>query len=151
MEKAYRLTAEKNLDKGNDFSILDAHSDSHLSLVVKDSCLVFSPSAGTPSEALSLVRAKEKVQAALAEHSHRQQLAEDSRAEADATSAAQAGDGEGSPSRAENDTELDTRVVGPDALPREATHASSYRKLARSCARSMLTVRKGQGKHISNK
>jgi hypothetical protein len=64
MEKAYRLTAEKNLDKGNDFSILDAHSDSHLSLVVKDSCLVFSPSAGTPSEALSLVRAKEKVQAA---------------------------------------------------------------------------------------
>jgi hypothetical protein len=66
MAKAQRLTAEKNLDRGNDFAILDLHSDTHLSSVVQDSCIVFVPSAGTPSEALSLIRAKEAVQAALA-------------------------------------------------------------------------------------
>jgi hypothetical protein len=67
MAKAQRLTTEKNLDKGNDFAILDLHSDAHLSSVVQDSCILFVPSTGTPSVALSLIRAKEAVQAALAE------------------------------------------------------------------------------------
>jgi hypothetical protein len=34
MAKAQQLTAEKNLDRGNDFAILDLHSDAHLSPVV---------------------------------------------------------------------------------------------------------------------
>jgi pyruvate/2-oxoglutarate dehydrogenase complex dihydrolipoamide acyltransferase (E2) component len=61
MEKAQRLAAEKNLDKerGTDHVILDLHSDSHLSLVIRDSCVVFNPAAGTPGEILSMIRAKE--------------------------------------------------------------------------------------------
>jgi hypothetical protein len=79
--RAQRLTAEKNLEgktctdtvtnKGNDFAILDLLPDDHLSSVVRDSCLVFSPTMGCPGEALSIIRAKEKVQAALAETSRR--------------------------------------------------------------------------------
>ncbi|KAK1632912.1 hypothetical protein QYE76_007227 [Lolium multiflorum] len=79
--RAQRLTAEKNLEgkactdtvknKGNDFAILDLLPDDHLSSVVRDSCLVFSPKLGCPGEALSIIRAKEKVQAALAETSRR--------------------------------------------------------------------------------
>jgi hypothetical protein len=70
LERAKRLAAERNLDtdKGTeDFSVLDLHSDSHLSSVIADSCVVFVPSAGSPVEALSMIRAKEKVQAALAQ------------------------------------------------------------------------------------
>jgi hypothetical protein len=69
LERAKRLAAEQNLDtdKGTeDFSVLDLHSDSHLSSVIADSCVVFVPSAGSPVEALSMICAKEKVQAALA-------------------------------------------------------------------------------------
>jgi hypothetical protein len=79
--RAQRLTAEKNLEgkactdtvknKGNDFAIPDLLPDDHLSSVVHDSCLVFSPKLGCPGEALSIIRAKEKVQAALAETSRR--------------------------------------------------------------------------------
>lgn len=82
--RAQRLTAEKNLegkagnnitkDKGNDFAILDLLSDAHLSSVVRDSCLVFSPKAGDQGVALSIIRAKEKVQVALAETSRRLEL-----------------------------------------------------------------------------
>jgi hypothetical protein len=35
--------------------------------MITDSCIVSVPSAGSPGEALSILRAKEKVQAALAE------------------------------------------------------------------------------------
>jgi hypothetical protein len=61
MEKAQRLVAEKNLETGNDFLILDSQSDEHLASILLDSCVTFAPSAGTPCEALSLLRAKEKV------------------------------------------------------------------------------------------
>ncbi|KAK1698198.1 hypothetical protein QYE76_014895 [Lolium multiflorum] len=74
MEKAQKLAAERNLDPAttgtdpdpDDFSILDARSDSQLGAVIKDSCILFVPSAGTPVEAISLLRAKEEAQAALA-------------------------------------------------------------------------------------
>jgi hypothetical protein len=69
LEKAKRLAADRNLDSmtGTDeFSVLDALPDSHLSSVLSDSCIVFTPSAGSPVEALSILRAREKVQAALA-------------------------------------------------------------------------------------
>jgi hypothetical protein len=70
LERAKRLAAERNLDTGkgtNEFSVLDLHSDSHLSSVIVDSCVVFVPSVGSLVEALSIIRAKEKVQAALAQ------------------------------------------------------------------------------------
>jgi hypothetical protein len=70
LERAKRLAAEQNLDTGkgtDEFSVLDLHSDSHLSSVIADSCVVFVPSGGSPVEALSIIRAKEKVQAALAQ------------------------------------------------------------------------------------
>jgi hypothetical protein len=67
MEKAQQRAAERNLEKGNPFTVLDSLSDSHLSRVASDSCVVFTPSAGSPIEALSMIRAKERAQAALAE------------------------------------------------------------------------------------
>ncbi|KAK1698174.1 hypothetical protein QYE76_014871 [Lolium multiflorum] len=89
LEKAQQLVADKNLetvinnnkdvDKGTDFAILDILPDSHLSSVVKDSCIVFSPSMGCPGEALSVVRAKEKVQAALAATARRLRLEAEAR------------------------------------------------------------------------
>jgi hypothetical protein len=64
LEKAKRLAAEWNLDSmtgTDDFSVLDALPDSHLSSVLSDSCIVFTPSAGLPVEALSILRTREKV------------------------------------------------------------------------------------------
>ncbi|KAK1696377.1 hypothetical protein QYE76_013074 [Lolium multiflorum] len=72
MEKAKMLTKAKNLDPpssgpGNPFAALPSLSDTHISSVITDSCIVFVPSAGPREEAISLLRAKEQVQAALAE------------------------------------------------------------------------------------
>jgi hypothetical protein len=90
MEKAQRLAAEKNLDKakGTDHSILDLHFDSHLSLVIRDSCILFNPAAGTLGEILLMLRAKEQLQAALAEVRLAQELAAASKKEAEAAEAA---------------------------------------------------------------
>jgi hypothetical protein len=51
LEKAMERAAEKNLETGN-FVVLDHLPDSHLSSVASDCCFVFTPSAGTPAEAL---------------------------------------------------------------------------------------------------
>lgn len=75
LEKAQRRASEKNLEtvisnnkgQGNDYTLLDSLSDSHLELVATDSCVIFNPRAGAKEEALSLIRAKELAQAALAE------------------------------------------------------------------------------------
>ncbi|KAK1666621.1 hypothetical protein QYE76_054780 [Lolium multiflorum] len=157
LAKAQRLAAEKNLEstkdkaKGTDFSILDVLPDSHLSSVVRDSCLLFHPKTGVPGEALSLIRAKEAVQAALAETRHRLEAeAAARRAEADAKAAEESGPaGEGTPAP---DGTLDVApgeatctgaacasppVVGLSGRPR--------RKCTQSC-RPVLTVRKGQTK-----
>nr|XP_051211505.1 uncharacterized protein LOC127328996 [Lolium perenne] len=88
MELAQRLAAEKNLEtnkakpKGNTSSALDILSDSHITSVVRDSCLLFHPRVGAPSEAISLIRAKEKVQEALAATRRRLELEEEARAAA---------------------------------------------------------------------
>jgi hypothetical protein len=73
LEKAQMRAAEKNLETGN-FTALDSLSDDHLLAVAADSCVVFTPAAGTPVEAISLIRAKERVQAALAEVAARKEL-----------------------------------------------------------------------------
>jgi hypothetical protein len=75
MKKAQRRTEEKNLERhtdknktqGNDYTLLDSFSDSHLESVARDSCIIFNPRAGTKEEALSLIRVKELAQAMLAE------------------------------------------------------------------------------------
>jgi hypothetical protein len=85
MELAQRLAAEKNLEmnkaktKGNLSSALDILSYAHISSVVRDSCLVFHPRVGVPLEAVSLIRAKEKVQEALAATKRRLDLEEEER------------------------------------------------------------------------
>jgi hypothetical protein len=80
LELAQHRAEERNLeadittkkkDKGNDFDILDALSDAHLSSMVRDTCLVFNPAFGPPAAALLLVRAKEIAQGALAEVARR--------------------------------------------------------------------------------
>jgi hypothetical protein len=82
MEKAQRLATEKNLEttkgktKGNDSSTLDVLSDDHLSYVVRDSCLLFHLRAGSPAEAITLIRDKEKVQETLAVTKRRLDLEE---------------------------------------------------------------------------
>ncbi|KAK1647833.1 hypothetical protein QYE76_065638 [Lolium multiflorum] len=165
LEKAQRLAAEKNLEivkgkdkaKGMDFTVLDVLPDSHLSSVVRDSCLIFHPKAGAPREAQSLVRAKEAVQAALAETRHRLEAEELARREASgavvagATTSVDAGTSAPNPTPSEapgvasgeedlgGSVEAATRPVpiGPKGRPR------------RSCVkvvRPMLTVRKGQTK-----
>jgi hypothetical protein len=89
MKKAQMRAAEKNLEIGN-FTALDSFSDDHLVSVAADSCVVFTPAAGTPVEAISLIRAKERVQAALAEVAARkeqEQVARAAREAAQPTSA----------------------------------------------------------------
>ena len=69
-EKAELRAAAKNLDPTgtsiSDFTALDKHSDDHLLRVASDSGLAFESEAGDPLTILSLVRAKENAQAALA-------------------------------------------------------------------------------------
>ncbi|KAM0904093.1 hypothetical protein ACQ4PT_018211 [Festuca glaucescens] len=68
LEKAKSLTVEKNLDSCmTKLTALDSLPDSHLSGVLEDSCIIFNPSRGSPSEILGLVRARELAQASLAE------------------------------------------------------------------------------------
>jgi hypothetical protein len=69
VNKAKLRAAEKNLDKEIDqgnFTALDPFSNEHFIKVARDSSVMFVPSAGTPSEAVELIRAKEKAQAAIA-------------------------------------------------------------------------------------
>jgi hypothetical protein len=88
IEKAQRLVAGKNIETGNNFHILDSQSDDHLASVLLDSCMTFVPSAGTPCEALSLLMAKEKVQATLAKVAAEKELADRAAREAAAASLA---------------------------------------------------------------
>jgi hypothetical protein len=68
LEKAKRVTAEKNLDTGTSPRLtLSSRADSCLSKVLADSCIVFNPARGSPGEILDMIRAKELAQANLAE------------------------------------------------------------------------------------
>jgi hypothetical protein len=67
LEKAKRLTADKNLDSGTPKSTtLTSLPDSRLASVLEDSCIIFNPSRGSPSEILDLVRSRELSQASIA-------------------------------------------------------------------------------------
>jgi hypothetical protein len=97
MDKAKKMAAERNLDTAagkEDFSVLDLYPDARLSSVIMDSCVVFVPSAGSPSEALSVLRAKEQVQAALAEVANRLEKEKEARAAREAASSTSAAQGE---------------------------------------------------------
>jgi hypothetical protein len=97
MDKAKRMAAERNLDKAagkEDFSVLDLYSDARLSSVIMDSCVVFVPSAGSPSEALSVLRVKKQVQAALAEVANRLEKEREARAAREAAPSTSAAQGE---------------------------------------------------------
>jgi hypothetical protein len=71
LEKAMMLVEERNLDTAtagtpDDFTTLSSRSDAQLAAVIMDSCMIFVPAAGTLMEAISLLRAKEEAQVALA-------------------------------------------------------------------------------------
>jgi hypothetical protein len=162
------------LDRGNDFAILDLHSDAHLSSVVQDSCIVFVPSAGTPSEALSLIHAKEVVQAVLAETRFRldREAATKAAREAAAAAAAQIdstapSEGSGGPSGGAVTGRESLAVAGPDAVMGTAAHepgeevtaagegradtsASRVKPRRKYVKRSTLSVRKGRGAKSRN-
>jgi hypothetical protein len=147
MEKAQRLVAEKNLETGTVFDILDSHSDEHLSSILVDSSVMFVPSAGTPGEALSLLRAKEKVQAVLArvvaekaevEARAAREVAAASLSQDDAmvVAALEGGPTPGGPSEPSDASPGLGRDPGPSrGKPRRAR-----------AKRPLLTVRKGRGK-----
>jgi hypothetical protein len=151
MEKAQRLTAGKNLETGT-FDVLDAHSDDHLSSVLVDSCVMFVPSVGTPGEALSLLRAKENVQAALARvAAEKAELEARAAREAAAAPSSQAVSGEdagpvdGTSLGGIDDPAVASVGLGGDPGP-------SCRRPRRACAkRPSLTVRKGRGKKGASK
>ena len=112
VEKAQRRAAARNLETGNpssSFAILQDLPDSHLAAVVHDVGLAFAIEKGTDSEILSLVRAKEAAQAAIAEATFRRDLA----------AAAQATAGSSSePDRVEGSTLSETPgAAGPSAAP----------------------------------
>jgi hypothetical protein len=163
LEKAQRLAAEKNLEtikdkaKGTDFSILDVLPDSHLSSVVRDSCLLFHPKTGVPGEALSLIRAKEAVQAALAETRHRLEAEEAARR---AEAAAKAAEGSGDAGEGTSAPDISSAVATGEATcagapgvenqgvdtPEVAGRVGRPRRKCTQSCRPVLTVRKGQTK-----
>ena len=112
VEKAQRRAAARNLETGtlpSSFAILQDLPDFHLAAVVHDVGLAFAIEKGTDSEILSLVRAKEAAQAAIAEATFRRDLA----------AAAQATAGSSSePDRVEGSTLSETPgAAGPSAAP----------------------------------
>jgi hypothetical protein len=141
LARAQQLSTEKNLEgrmtligkeKGNDFDVLDILPDSHLSSVVTDSCLVFNPSAGEPEEALSIIRAKEKVQAAIAETACR--LAREAEAAAAAEVAANQSVAQG---EATADQVLAEAGASTSAARRGGSGASRSRPI-RSCVKATV-------------
>jgi hypothetical protein len=180
LEKAKLLAADKNLEnaktveKGTNFSVLDLLPDSHLTSVVKDSCVIFSPSVGSPGEALSIIRAKEQVQAALAATSRRLKLEAEAKKAAEAAAVSSPpvglgnlGESAGSPGRepthlgeeppratSEEDDgplEREERELPPDSAPDgiegEGNTSNTRRTVTkRRRKKSSLTVRKGASK-----
>ena len=72
VEKAQRRAAARNLEStgfssSSPFSVLQDLPDSHLASVVHDVGLAFAVETGREAEVLSLIRAKEAAQAAIAE------------------------------------------------------------------------------------
>jgi hypothetical protein len=164
LEKAQRHAAEKSLDSSN-FSALDAYPDSHLSYVVKDNSLVFTPSAGTPLEALSLIRAKEKAHAALAEAAFRksqaveaatgeaESVARDAALQVEVHVASPMGGPSDPPVRPVHGVEeareaQDTNSAGASPLMGEVARRPATRSLSRGAriAKSTLAVKRARGK-----
>jgi hypothetical protein len=170
MEKAKKLAAERNLDPAmagtdtDDFSILDARSDEQLGSVITDSCILFVPSAGTPMEAISLLRAKEEAQAALARVAASQAREREAREACDEVLGDPTAAGEAAapgpvtdqdPAMGRGPTQTDGRgarspSMGSDAEDREATQRTSSRPLRKKGRRSNLTMRKGRGKRTKD-
>jgi hypothetical protein len=175
--KAQKRMADKNLettankDTGTDFNPLDLLSDNHISKVVKDSCVVFCPSGGTPGEAISLLRAKERVQAALAATARRLELEELAKkaAESGLPDEGVGAVGNCSPEGPRREVEggdlpelgatggepavsPGATVEGCDLLE-PGLHGSGLapaRRVTRRRKKSALTVRKGRGKRIGS-
>ncbi|KAM0896076.1 hypothetical protein ACQ4PT_023407 [Festuca glaucescens] len=155
LEKAKLLTKAKNLDPPssgpgtNPFAALPSLSDSHISSIIADSCIVFVPSAGSREEAISLLRAKEQVQAALAEAT-----AEKAR-QASVLAAREAVE-DTSNTPGEGGADL-SNALDPPAEAGIGKASSPPARITRSMSRSkrstrpLLTARKGRGMKLQGK
>jgi hypothetical protein len=151
MEKAQRLVVGKNLEIGNDFHILDSQSDDHLASVLLDSCVTFVPSVGTLCEALSLLRAKEKVQVALARVAAEKELADRAAREA-AVASLPLSDSAGVPALTGGPPQGGPRELVTTSLGLGGDPGPSRAKPRHACAkRPVLTIRKGRGKKSAAK
>ncbi|KAM0907847.1 hypothetical protein ACQ4PT_015831 [Festuca glaucescens] len=155
LEKAKMLTKAKNLDPPssglgiNPFAALPSLSDSHISSVIVDSCIVFVPSAGSREEAISLLRAKEQVQAALAEaaaEKARQASVLVAREAVEDTSNTP-GEGGADPSDA-LDLPAEAGIGKASSPPAHITRSMSRSKRS---TRPLLTARKGRGMKLQGK
>jgi hypothetical protein len=142
--------------------------------VVKDSCIVFSPTLGNPGEALTIVRAKERVQAALAATARRLRLETEARKMAESSLAVEEQERQGALEGQDPDPgtglPLGERGAGYDASEGEegdrvrGTHSTARVEPglgeAKGCTtqapkrrrkKSSLTVRKGSSKRRGTK
>jgi hypothetical protein len=171
MEKAQKLAAERNLDPAttgtnpdpDDFSILDARSDSQLGAVITDSCILFVPSVGTPVEAISLLPAKEEAQAALARVAASQEKERAEReyrvamlvARTTAGEAASPGPRIGLPARdGRGSPQVEGRPgehpdSGSEEVAREGPTRTAGRPARKKGRRSTLTMCKGRGRRTA--
>jgi hypothetical protein len=133
LEKAKKLTANKNLDSGTPLpTSLVSLPDDRLSNVLVDSCIIFNPSRGSPSGILDLVRARELAQASIADAALKREKEERLAAAREVASQEAAL------------TVDDPGLGGPGGV---ATGDRSKPK--RACAkRPMLSTRKGRGKRV---
>jgi hypothetical protein len=159
LEKAQRLAKEKNLEEADvaqdegTFSAFGALSDAHMSGVLADSCVVFTPSCGTPSEAISLLRAKEAAQAELAAKAARFEQEERCAAAREAVAVSPSG-GPGNPEAVEKCGQADGEgsPFGRRPVIGEAGASTSRSKpKPKRASRSMLSARKGQSKRVGTK
>jgi hypothetical protein len=128
--------------------------------VASDCCFVFTPSAGTPAEALSLIRAKERLQGSLAAVARRQEqeAAEGAAREAAQTLTSSTATAQAPPSADQGVGCLEEDASGQGLaaglggeLPQLAGAEGDRRTRARRPRRSTLTVRKGRAKKSSAK
>jgi hypothetical protein len=159
LEKAQRLAKEKNLEEADvaqdegTFSAFGVLSDAHMSGVLADSCVVFTPSCGTPSEAISLLRAKEAAQAELAAKAARLEQEERCAAAREAVAVSPSG-GPGNPEAVEKCGQADGEgsPFGRRPVIGEAGASTSRSKpKPKRASRSMLSARKGQSKRVGTK
>jgi hypothetical protein len=144
MQRAKEFTAAKNLDpagtippppSASEFVVLRKVSDEHLESVAHDAGLAFSVEAGTATEVIAFIRAKEEAQAALA-------LAAARRAHSEAGEASRLGE---APAESREAAQAEVVVVSGEvsADPSHDRDAAPHAN-ARGRSKTRLATRRGR-------